>query len=323
MSGATKPPPVLSSALTSPVVLASASSVFLKNACDFVGAALDPPVTSRAAATARDERGEHGEEGPGPPHAGNCRKPGHAALRLQELIRRARARRTDADRRRRLSLARAVTRYVPCTRSAVSDAVSPGLIGPVRCLSGAVPADSVSLRSVICCDVDVRLLAISSMAPAPMRDGDTVMLRGVIEALSVIGVGRSLAVGELVVATAAAEQQRQRDRRSRPWRPAQRVQRVHPKPVNYPRRRTLRGVVVQSPSALQLRAFGFDLAQRRLQLVPLGRLGGVVGRALERASASRYDVQATRVRASSSARRRAVSGVANVVISVLHRPVHA
>ena len=73
--------------------------------------------------------------------------------------------------------------------SAVSDAVSPGLMGPVRCSSRSPPPASDRLLSVTRCDVRVRLLAMSSIAPAPSRDGETVTSTGVIDALNVIGAG--------------------------------------------------------------------------------------------------------------------------------------
>jgi hypothetical protein len=71
----------------------------------------------------------------------------------------------------------------------VSDAVSPGLIGPVRCSSGSPPSLSVRLLSVSRCDRDVRLLTMSSIEPAPRRDGETVTFEAVIAALTVIGAG--------------------------------------------------------------------------------------------------------------------------------------
>ena len=91
-----------SRSLTAVVVLASASSVFLKSACDFEGAALDPPVVSSAtAAASAAPRARRGRDEGGASRA--LSQPRRPALRLQELVLRARPRRAHPDRRRRRS----------------------------------------------------------------------------------------------------------------------------------------------------------------------------------------------------------------------------
>jgi hypothetical protein len=63
------------------------------------------------------------------------------------------------------------------------------LIGPVLWSSLSPPLGRPRLRSVTRWEVAVWLLAMSSIVPAPTRDGDTVTRLGAIAALTVIAAG--------------------------------------------------------------------------------------------------------------------------------------
>jgi hypothetical protein len=71
----------------------------------------------------------------------------------------------------------------------LSDAVSPGLIGPVRCwMPGSLPPIS-SVSSVISCARSVWLVTMRLTGPAPNSRGLTEMRESVTAALTTIGAG--------------------------------------------------------------------------------------------------------------------------------------
>jgi hypothetical protein len=83
-----------------------------------------------------------------------------------------------------------LTMYLPSTTSSLIWPVSPGLIGPVDCVTSPLPPDPLTeVWNVTSCELLLWLVTMTTIGPAPNEFGETETRLAPTNAVTLIGDG--------------------------------------------------------------------------------------------------------------------------------------